>query len=90
MNRKKESKDNSKSIKFSWNTKCKLCIALSFAGTLAFFIIPYIRVLYYSFIDNQFNRRFVGFMNYIETIKNTYFLLAFKNSLLIILLCVQS
>lgn len=69
-----------------WNTKCKLCIGMSFLGTLFFYIIPYIRVLYYSVIDNQFRRKFVGLENYIETLQNKYFLLALKNSLQLILL----
>lgn len=71
-----------------YNTKCKLCILPSFIGTVIFFVIPYIRVLYYSVIDNQFKRNFVGFDNYIETLSNEYFLLALKNSLLLILICV--
>jgi multiple sugar transport system permease protein len=57
-------------------------------GTLLFFIIPYIRILYYSLIDNQFRRNFVGLNNFIETLQNKYFLLALKNSLLLIIICV--
>ena len=71
-----------------WNKKCFLCLIPSFIGTLIFFIIPYFRVLYYSFIDNQFTRNFIGFDNYIEILKNEYFLLALKNSLLIIIIAV--
>ncbi|MGN0577095.1 MAG: sugar ABC transporter permease, partial [Ruminiclostridium sp.] len=63
-----------------WNTKCKLCLLPSLIGTAIFFVIPYIRVLYYSLIDNQFKRNFVGLDNYIETLQNEYFLLALKNS----------
>ncbi|HWT75243.1 MAG TPA: sugar ABC transporter permease [Mobilitalea sp.] len=74
--------------KLKWNTKCKLCIGLSMIGTLIFFVIPYIRVLYYSLIDNQFRRNFVGISNYIDTLSNKYFLLALKNSLLLIIICV--
>ena len=74
--------------KLNWNNKCKLCIALSLIGTLVFYVIPYIRVLYYAMIDNQFRRNFVWFDNYIDTLKNRYFLLALKNSLLIIIICV--
>ena len=71
-----------------WNTKCKLCLLPSLIGTAIFFVIPYLRVLYYSLIDNQFRRNFVGFDNYIETLQNEYFLLALKNSLLLILIAV--
>lgn len=75
-----------KSIKF--NTKCKLCLLPSLAGTAVFFVIPYIRVLYYSLIDNQFRRNFVWLDNYAKTLNNEYFLLALKNSLLLIVICV--
>lgn len=75
-------------FRLSWNRKCMLCIGISMIGTLFFFIIPYIRVLYYSLIDNQFRRNFVGLRNYIETLQNKYFLLALKNSLLLIVICV--
>lgn len=77
-----------KRFRLSWNRKCMLCIGISMIGTLFFFIIPYIRVLYYSLIDNQFRRNFVGLRNYIETLQNKYFLLALKNSLLLIVICV--
>lgn len=59
-----------------WNTKCKLCLLPSLLGTSVYFVIPYIRVLYYSLIDNQFRRNFVWFDNYIKTLTNEYFLLA--------------
>lgn len=71
-----------------WNTKCKLCLLPSLIGTAIFFVIPYIRVLYYSVIDNQFRRNFVWLDNYIDTLTNEYFLLALKNSLLLIVICV--
>lgn len=73
---------------FKWNTKCKLCLLPSLIGTAAFFVVPYLRVLYYSLIDSQFKRNFVWFDNYIETLQNKYFQLALKNSLLIILIAV--
>lgn len=71
-----------------WNTKCKLCLLPSLLGTAVFFVIPYLRVLYYSLIDNQFRRNFVGFDNYIKTLTNEYFLLSLKNSLLLIVIAV--
>ena len=74
--------------KMKWNTKCKMCLFPSLIGTAIFFVIPYIRVLYYSLIDNQFRRNFVGLQNYMETLKNEYFQLALKNSLLLIIVCV--
>ena len=39
-------------------------------------------------INSQFDKNFVGLHNYAETIHNAYFLLAMKNSLCIILICV--
>ena len=71
-----------------WNTKCKLCLIPSLLGTAVFFVIPFIRILYYSLIDNQFKRNFVGLDNYIKTMSNEYFLLALKNSLLLIVIAV--
>ena len=72
----------------SWNIKCILCFTPSLIGLLVFFILPYFRVLYYSFINNQFKKEFVWFRNYIKTLQNDYFRLAFKNSILLIFLCV--
>ena len=45
-------------------------------------------MLYYSLIDNQFRRNFVGLDNYVKTLNNEYFLIALKNSLLLIVICV--
>lgn len=74
--------------RIKWNTKCKLCLIPSLLGTAVFFIIPYIRVIYYSLIKSQFRRDFVWFDNYIETLRNKYFQLALKNSLLLIVIAV--
>lgn len=71
-----------------WNTKCMACLLPSLIGTAVFFIVPYVRVIYYSLIDNQFRRNFVWFDNYIKTLKNEYFQLALRNSLLLIVICV--
>lgn len=79
-------KKSNKHIKF--NTKCVLCLLPSLTGTAVFFVIPYIRMLYFSLIDNQFRHNFVGLDNYIKTLCNEYFLLALKNSLLLIVICV--
>ena len=81
-------KNPNKKKKLGWNTKCKLCLLPSLLGTAVFFVVPYLRVLYYSLIDNQFRRNFVWFDNYIETLQNKYFLLALKNSLLLIMIAV--
>lgn len=75
-------------IKLKWNTKCILCLVPSLIGTVIFFLVPYIRVLYYSLIDNQFRREFVFLDNYKKALSNRYFLLSLKNSVLIILICI--
>lgn len=67
-----------------WNFRCIFCMVPSFLGIAVFFLLPYIRVLYYSVINNQFQKKFVWFENYIEVLKNEYFRLAMKNSLLLI------
>lgn len=74
--------------KLTWNKKCFLCLLPSLAGISIFYIIPFIRVLYYSFINNQFQRKFIGLGNYIKALQNDYFMLGLKNSIWIILLCV--
>lgn len=73
---------------FKWNVKCFICLTPGLLGIMIFFVIPYFRVLYYSMIDNQFRRNFVGLGNYLDTIQNEYFQLALKNSLLLILIAV--
>ncbi|MDR1669369.1 MAG: sugar ABC transporter permease [Oscillospiraceae bacterium] len=75
-------------FRLRWRTKTTLCLLPSLAGIVFFFVIPYFRVLYYSLIDNQFRRRFVGLDNYIDTLGNEYFQLALKNSLLLIVVAV--
>ncbi len=70
--------------RLKWNTKCKLCLIPSLIGTVIFFVIPFIRMLYYSLIDNQFRRNFAGLDNYLKTLSNEYFQLALKNSFILI------
>lgn len=50
------------------------------AGLLTFYVLPFFASIYYSLIDNAFNKRFVGIANYINLFKNEYFLRALKNS----------
>ncbi len=88
-NRRKRVKNNNDSgIRMSWNIRCMLCLLPSILGITLFYIIPYLRILYYSIINNQFQRKLVWFQNYIETFRNPYFILALKNSLLLIFLAV--
>ena len=62
----------------------------SVIGVALFFLIPFIRLLYYSVINNQFQRKFVFLKNYIEVWKNEYFQLAIKNSIWMIICCVPA
>ena len=74
--------------RLSFGTKCILCLVPSLLGLLLFYILPYFRVLYYSLINNQFKREFIGLKNYVAAINNEYFRLAFVNSVKLILLAV--
>lgn len=62
-----------------------MCILPGLIGILIFSVIPFIRVLYYSMIKNQFRPSFVFLDNYAKTLNNRYFQLALKNSLLLII-----
>ena len=69
-----------------WNLRCICCLVPSLLGIAIFFLLPYLRVLYYSVINNQFQKKFVWFENYIEVLNNEYFRLAMKNSLQLIVI----
>lgn len=71
-----------------WKNKYYLCLFPSLTGIFLFYIIPFIKVLYYSLLNNPFEKQFIGLKNYSDTITNSYFLLAVKNSFLLILICV--
>lgn len=58
-----------------------LFLAPSFLGLSVFYIIPFIWMIYYSFIDSPINGSFVGFENYINLLNNDAFRMAMKNSL---------
>lgn len=73
-----------------WNLRCTLCLLPSFLGIVLFFLLPYLRVLYYSFVNNQFQKKFVWLRNYRKVLENPYFLLAVKNSFRLILIGVPA
>jgi multiple sugar transport system permease protein len=83
-------KKNPRKSLLKWGTKCFLCLVPSLLGITIFFVIPYFRVLYFSLIDNQFRRNFVGLDNYIKTIGNEFFQLAFRNSMMLIIIAVPA
>lgn len=72
--------------KFEW--KLKLCILPAAAGILLFYLLPFLKVIYYSFIKGQYQKSFVGFANYADVLKNTYFQMACRNTLQMIACCV--
>lgn len=55
----------------------------SFLGVSVFFIIPFIIIIWYSFLDNAINKDFVFLQNYETLFKNNAFLTAAKNTLLL-------
>lgn len=59
-----------------------LCLAPSFIGVLLFFVLPFLVVIFYSFMDNSISKQFVGFTNYINVFQNRAFRMAVGNTLL--------
>lgn len=59
-----------------------LFLTPSVMGVLTFFVLPFLVVIYYSFVDNPISKRFVGFSNYINVIQNSAFRTAVGNTLL--------
>ncbi len=53
----------------------------SLIGVLLFFILPFLIVIYYSFINNPIQGEFVGLENYIKLFGNYSFKIAAKNTL---------
>ncbi len=58
-----------------------LFLAPSFLGVMAFFILPFIVVIVYSFVDNPINMEFNGFDNFIRVMNNGAFKKAITNTL---------
>lgn len=54
----------------------------SLAGVLLFFVLPFLVVIFYSFVDNPINCEFVFLDNYANTMQNPAFQLALKNTAL--------
>ena len=55
-------------------TKSISFLAPSGLGVLAFFIIPFLVIVYYSIIDNPIQTNFVGVKNYVQLAHNQAFL----------------
>lgn len=57
-----------------------ICIAPSFTGAMFFFFVPFCIIIYYSLVNNPIMKEFVGFDNFVQTIKNPAFQTAVKNT----------
>ncbi|MCM1192810.1 MAG: sugar ABC transporter permease [Butyrivibrio sp.] len=75
-------------LKLKLNTKLKLCLIPAAAGLCVFYLIPFIRVIYYSFLKDIYQGRFAGAANYAAVLKNDYFRKAAINTGKMILICV--
>ncbi len=53
----------------------------SLVGVAFFYLLPFVTVLYYSFVDNPIRQEFVAFDNYVELFNNESFRLAAVNTL---------
>lgn len=58
-----------------------LFLAPSLIGVLLFFVLPFLVVIYYSFLDNSISKKFVAFENYIKVFNNSAFRTAVGNTL---------
>jgi|GEM_PF-172320 len=65
---------------FDLRTKALFLMCLCSLGFILFYLIPFLFSVYYSLINNPFDKNFVGIKNYIEVIRNHYFRLALKNT----------
>lgn len=65
-----------------------LFLAPSLLGVLIFFVLPFLVVIYYSFVENPISKRFVGLTNYINVLHNSAFRTAVGNTLLFSLIAV--
>ncbi len=75
-------------MRLGFKQKCKLLVLPAFIGLAIFYFVPFLKVIYYSVIRGQYQRRFVGFQNYMKVLGNEYFQLAVRNTLLLIAICV--
>ena len=57
-----------------------LFIAPSFLGVLMFFILPFLVVIYYAFVDNPISGNFVFFDNFVGIVRNAAFRRAVQNT----------
>lgn len=65
-----------------------LFLTPSVIGVLVFFILPFAMVIYYSLINNPYQKKFVGFDNFLALFDNYAFKTAAVNTLKFSLVCV--
>ena len=53
----------------------------AFLGFLLLYLIPFFRTVWYSLINNTFQKQFVFLDNYIDVLQNEYFRMALRNTL---------
>ncbi len=58
-----------------------LCVAPGFIGVMAFFLVPFGIVIFYSLVNNPVMKEFVGLENFRSLFQNTAFRTAAKNTL---------
>jgi multiple sugar transport system permease protein len=58
-----------------------LFLAPSVLGVLVFFVLPFLVVIYFSFINNSISKQFVGLQNYISVFENSAFRTAMGNTM---------
>lgn len=61
----------------------KLTVLPSFLGVMVFFVVPFMLIIWYSFLDNPISKEFVFLDNYDYLFHNNAFLKAAKNTLLL-------
>ena len=75
-------KKNPKKRKEKTKLVSGMFLAPSVLGVLIFFVLPFLVVIYFSFINNSIQKKFVGFDNYISVFQNSAFRTALGNTLL--------
>lgn len=77
-----------KKVNKKYGTVSGLFLIPSLLGVLIFFVLPFLVVIYYSFVENPISKRFVGFENYIKVFGNSAFRTAVGNTLMFSLIAV--
>ena len=65
-----------------------LFLTPSLVGVLLFFVLPFLVVIYYSFVDNPISKTFVGLENYVTLFENGAFRKAMGNTMIFSLIAV--